>query len=67
MKIALFIQTISYVSQGPVYPAVNNKATDGLVIQGARASVAMLLTLFSQNILVSAPEGLSWSNVKPVS
>ena len=28
---------------------------DELAMQGARASVAMLLALFSQNILVSAP------------
>ena len=33
-------------------------AADVLVRQGAKASAAMVLTLLSQNILVSAPEGL---------
>ena len=34
-------------------------AADGLATQGARASSSMVLALFSQNILVSAPEGLT--------
>ena len=33
-------------------------AADILAIQGTRASAAMVLIYFSQNILVSAPEGL---------
>ena len=33
-------------------------AVDDLVMQGVRASAGMPLTLFSQNILVSALEGL---------
>ena len=34
-------------------------AADDLVMQGAMASWAMVLTLFSQNISISALEGLS--------
>ena len=39
---------------------VNTMAADGLVMQGARASGAMVLTKFSWNILVSAPEELKF-------
>ena len=37
----------------------NKIAADGLVTQGARASAAMVLMWLSQNILVSAPQGLT--------
>ena len=41
--------------QWPVYPAVNTMAADDLLTQGTRTSVAMVIKLFSQNILVSIP------------
>ena len=37
-------------------------AADILVMQGARASAAMVLTKFFRNILVSEPEGLKCNN-----
>ena len=43
---------------------VNNIPTDDLVSRGARASVAMVLTYFSQNTLVSTPEGLTFIPTK---
>ena len=39
---------------------VNILTSDALVILGARASVAMIVNWFSWNILVSAPEAISW-------
>ena len=39
---------------------IKTDADDGLVTQGTKASTSMVLTLFSQNTLVSAPEGLGW-------
>ena len=38
---------------------VSTMAANGLVMEGARASTAMVLTMFAQNILVSALEGLT--------
>ena len=43
---------------------VNNIPADDLVSRGARASVAMVLTYFSQNTLVSTPEGLTFIPTK---
>ena len=37
---------------------VNIMASNVLVMQGARASAAIVLTLFPWNILILAPEGL---------
>ena len=38
-------------------------AADDLVVQGARTSAAMVLTEFSKNILVSAPEESTFTEV----
>ena len=38
---------------------VNTMAADGLATQGARASLAMVLTTFRRNIPVPAPQGLT--------
>ena len=40
-------------------------AADGLLRDGARASAAMVLTHFSQKILISAPEGLPGNSLWP--
>ena len=40
--------------------SVNNMATDGLAMQGAKASEAVFFTYFAQNIPVSAPEGFNF-------
>ena len=42
----------------PTWSTANIKAADGQVMQGTRASAAMVLTWFSWNILVSAPKSL---------
>ena len=47
---------------GSVYP-VNTMAADGLVRQGARASAAIVLTLFSRAIPVSASQRLNHLNL----
>ena len=47
------------------YCKVNTMAADGLAMQGARSSSAMVLTWISQDIPISASEGLtftSWPN-----
>ena len=38
---------------------VSTMAADDLATQGARSSGAVVLTHFSQDILISAPEGLN--------
>ena len=59
------VEIIPCGKQEPVYPAVNNNmVADVLVMQVARASAAMVLSNFSQNILVPAPGALllTWFN-----
>ena len=41
---------------------INTMAADDLSIQGARASLAMLWTLFSGNAPYSAPEGVNYTS-----
>ena len=41
-------------------------AADDLTMEETRASAAMVLTYFSRNILVSAPEGLHHGSVSVV-
>ena len=45
------VEIILHETQRPVYPRVNTIDADHLVIQGARASVAMLLTLHSYRLV----------------
>ena len=45
--------------KNPVTCVVNDMAVNNLVIQGAVASQATVLTYFSRNNRVSAPEGLN--------
>ena len=48
-----------------VQESVNNMAVDELVTKGARTSAAMILTHFSLNIPVSAPEVLTCMMTSP--
>ena len=45
-------------SQGYTHLIINSVAADGMVIQGARASAAMILTWFARNNLHAAWKGL---------
>ena len=40
---------------------IKNRGADALVMQGARASTAMIVTELALNIPGSAPEGLRWN------
>ena len=50
-------KTELYLHFLPFFSAVNSMAADDLVMQGARASVAMVLALLFRNLPFSAPEG----------
>ena len=54
----LIDNSLSWKTRSHVFYMANNMAADDLVTQGARASTAMVLIYLSQNIPVSAPEGL---------
>ena len=52
------VEILTHNRQEPVYHTVNNMAAYDLALQGAKASVAMILTYLSWNIPDSLPEGL---------
>ena len=49
------------IKQELLYPTINTMAADDLAMEGARASAAMVLTLFSWDIQVSILKGLNYS------
>ena len=52
-------QLNSLLVEETLIPKVYTMAADDNVTQGTRASVAIVLTKFSQDIPISAPEGLA--------